>query len=29
VSEKDVIVRAFGAYGGEGWRFSVASSFPF
>jgi len=29
VSEKDVIVRAFGAYGGEGWRFSVSGSFPF
>ncbi len=29
VPERDVIARAFGAYGGEGWRFSVAGSFPF
>ena len=29
VSEKDVIARAFGAYGGEGWRFGVTGSFPF
>lgn len=29
VSEKDVIFRVFGAYGGEGWRFSAAGAFPF
>ena len=29
VSEKDVIFRAFGAYGSEGWRFSGSGSFPF
>mgnify|MGYP000166842969 CR=1 FL=1 len=29
VSEKDVIFRAFGAYGGEGWRFGATGAFPF
>lgn len=29
VSKKDVIFRAFGAYGSEGWRFGAAGSFPF
>jgi hypothetical protein len=29
VSKKDVILRAFGAYGSEGWRFSGAGSFSF
>jgi outer membrane protein assembly factor BamA len=29
VSEKDVIFRAFAAYGGEGWRFSGTGAFPF
>jgi hypothetical protein len=29
VSQKDVILRAFGAFGSEGWRFSGAGSFSF
>ena len=29
VSEKDVIFRVFGAYGGEGWRFGATGAFPF
>jgi outer membrane protein assembly factor BamA len=29
VSKKDVILRVFGAYGSEGWRFSGAGAFPF
>jgi outer membrane protein assembly factor BamA len=29
VSKKDVIFRAFGAYGSEGWRFGGSGSFPF
>ncbi|MCG6919943.1 MAG: outer membrane protein assembly factor [Acidobacteria bacterium] len=29
VSKEDVILRVFGAYGSEGWRFSGAGAFPF
>ena len=29
VSKKDVIFRAFGAYGSEGWRFGATGAFPF
>ena len=29
VTEKDMIFRAFAAYGGEGWRLSGTGTFPF